>query len=189
MTEMPLLLSIVVCVGSIWYGSIYTPLNTHVKELNDICMQSFPGRSKTYLSSDSILEQDHQTAVPPEYLNAMSISGLPDHKLELKLGVPVMLLRNLQGGQQNSLRNGTRLIVMNMMDRCLECEVAVGTLKGLRVFLPRIPHHDSSGDFPFTIVRRQFPVRPAFCMTINKVNYSFINIYANMFLTGARPKQ
>ena len=152
-------------------GAIYTPLNTHVKELNDMCMQSFPGRSKTYLSADSILEVDHRAAVPPEYLNAMSISGLPDHKLELKLGVPVMLLRNLQGGQQNGLRNGTRLIVLNMMERCLECEVAVGTQKGLRVFLPRIPHHDSSGDFPFTIVRRQFPVRPAFCMTINKVNY------------------
>ena len=152
-------------------GAIYTPLNTHVKELNDMCMQSFPGRSKTYLSADSILEVDHRAAVPPEYLNAMSISGLPDHKLELKLGVPVMLLRNLQGGQQNGLRNRTRLIVLNMMERCLECEVAVGTQKGLRVFLPRIPHHDSSGDFPFTIVRRQFPVRPAFCMTINKVNY------------------
>ena len=96
-------------------GAIYTPLNTHVKELNNICMDSFPGKSKTYLSSDSILEQDHQTAVPPEYLNAMSISGLPDHKLELKLGVPVMLLRNLQGGQQNSLRNGTRLIVMKLL--------------------------------------------------------------------------
>ena len=24
------------------------------------------------------------------------------------------------------------------------------------------------GDFPFTIVRRQFPIRPAFCITINK---------------------
>jgi ATP-dependent DNA helicase PIF1 len=134
-------------------GAIYTPLNTHVKEFNDICMHSFPGRSKTYLSSDSILEQDHQAAVPPEYLNAMSISGLPDHKLELKLWVRVMLLRNLQGGQQNGVRNGTFVIVMNMMDRCLECEVAVGTQKGLRVFLSCIPHHDSSGDFPFTIVQ------------------------------------
>ena len=151
-------------------GAIYTPLNLDVKELNDICMSSFPGKSRTYLSSDSILEQDHQAAVPPEYLNSMSISGLPDHALELKSGAPVMLLRNLQGGSHGSLRNGTRLIVINMMDRCLECEVAAGSMKGLRVFLPRIPHHDASGDFPFTIVRRQFPVRPAFCMTINKVN-------------------
>jgi ATP-dependent DNA helicase PIF1 len=59
--------------------------------------------------------------------------------------------------------------VMKMMDRVLECEVVVGTQKGLRVFLPRIPMHDRSEEFPFTIVRRQFPVRLAFCLTINKV--------------------
>ena len=57
------------------------------------------------------------------------------------------------------------MIVVKMMDRVLECEVAVGTQKGLRVFLPRIPMHDQSHDFPFTIVRRQFPVRLAFCLT------------------------
>ena len=154
-------------------GAIYTPLNSDVKDINDICMEKLPGKSRSYLSADSILEQDHQGAIPSEYLNSMSVSGLPDHALELKTGAPVMLLRNLQGGQQTSLRNGTRMIVVNMMERCLECEVAVGSMKGLRVFLPRIPHHDSSGDFPFTIVRRQFPVRPAFCITINKVRYSY----------------
>ena len=129
-----------------------------------------PGKSKTYLSADSILEQDHQEAIPSEYLNSLSVSGLPDHQLELKIGAPVMLLRNLQGGQSNSLRNGTRMIIVNMMDRCLECEVATGSMRGLRVYLQRIPHHDSTGDFPFTIVRRQFPVIPAFCITINKVS-------------------
>ena len=59
--------------------------------------------------------------------------------------------------------------VIKMMDRVLECQVVVGTQKGLRVFLPRIPMHDRSEEFPFTIVRRQFPVRLAFCLTINKV--------------------
>ena len=151
-------------------GAIYTPLNADVKDVNEICMKKLPGKSKMYLSADSILENDHQEAIPTEYLNSLSVSGLPDHQLELKVGAPVMLLRNLQGGQNNSLRNGTRMIVVNMMDRCLECEVATGSMKGLRVYLPRIPHHDSTGDFPFTIVRRQFPVRPAFCITINKVS-------------------
>ena len=47
------------------------------------------------------------------------------------------------------------MIVVKMMDRVLECEVAVGTQKGLRVFLPRIPMHDKSNELPFTIVRRQ----------------------------------
>jgi ATP-dependent DNA helicase PIF1 len=151
-------------------GAIYTPLNADVKDMNEICMKLLPGKFKTYLSADSILEHDHKEAIPTEYLNSLSVSGLPDHQLDLKIGAPVMLLRNLQGGQSNSLRNGTRMIIVNMMDRCLECEVATGSMRGLRVYLPRIPHHDSTGDFPFTIVRRQFPVRPAFCITINKVS-------------------
>ena len=76
-------------------GCIYTPLNRDVHIINTICLGKFPGDSKTYLSADSILEDDHKEAVPSEYLNAMTPSGLPDHHLTLKVGAPVMLLRNL----------------------------------------------------------------------------------------------
>ena len=79
-----------------------------------------------------------------------------------------MLLRNLQAGPNISLRNGTRMIVIQMMERALEVEVAVGINRGLRLFLPRVPQYDKSGDYPFTLVRRQFPVRLAFSVTINK---------------------
>ena len=72
------------------------------------------------------------------------------------------------------------MIVVKMMDRVLECEVAVGTQKGLRVFLPCIPMHDKSNELPFTIVRRQFPVRLAFCLTINKVIFRYIKV-KNLF--------
>ena len=102
------------------------------------------------------------------FLNSLAISGLPDHELTLKVGCPVMLLRNLQGGRVCNLRNGTRMTVIQMMAWVLECEAAVGDSKGKRIYLPKIPHYDRSGDFPFTIVRRQFPVRAAFCVTINK---------------------
>ena len=82
----------------------------------------------------------------------------------------------ISGGPKSSLRNGTRMVVVKMMDRVLECEVAVGTQRGLRVFLSRIPMHDKSNELPFTIVRRQFPVRLAFCLTINKVIFLISNL-------------
>ena len=166
-------------------GCIYTPLNKDVRLINDICIEKFPGDSKVYLSADSILEDDHKEAVPVEYLNAMNPSGISEHEINLKIGAPVMLLRNLQAGPNISLRNGTRMIIIQMMERAVEVEVAVGMNKGLRVFLPRVPQYDKSGDYPFTLVRRQFPLRYtyfnfwgkslknvffrlAFCVTINK---------------------
>ena len=147
--------------GNVIDGCIYTPLNKDVRSINDICIEKFPGELKTYLSADSILEDDHKEAVPTEYLNTMNPSGLSDHELTLKVGAPVMLLRNLQAGPNVSLRNGTRMIVTQMMERALEVEVAVGMNKGLKVFLPRVPQYDKSGsgDHPFTLVRRQFPLR------------------------------
>ena len=36
------------------------------------------------------------------------------------------------------------------------------------ILIPPIPMQPSDNDFPFTLKRRQFPVRPSFCMTVNK---------------------
>ena len=82
-------------------GSIYTPLNAHAKEINDLCLKESPGESRTYLSADLVLEDDHKEVVPLEYLNSITISGMADHDLSLKVGCPVILLRNLQGGEFN----------------------------------------------------------------------------------------
>ena len=149
-------------------GTIYTPLNKNIKHVNCLCLKTFPGQKTTYLSNDSVLQDDQKDSIPEEFLNSLTPSGMPDHELEIKLGAPVMLLRNLQAGPNCSLRNGTRMIVKRLMERTVECEIAVGTNKGERVFLPRIPMYDRSNEFPFTLVRRQFPLRLAFSVTINK---------------------
>ncbi len=44
-----------------------------------------------------------------EFLNTLQFSDIANHKLELKVGVPIFLLRNLN--QSIGLCNGTRLIV------------------------------------------------------------------------------
>jgi ATP-dependent DNA helicase PIF1 len=45
----------------------------------------------------------------PEFLNTISASDLQNHKLRLKVGVSVMLLRNLD--KKFGLCNETRLII------------------------------------------------------------------------------
>jgi ATP-dependent DNA helicase PIF1 len=69
----------------------------------------------------------------------------------------------------NGLANGTRLIVIQLMQHVIKVEVATGPAKGQRVFIPRLSITPSDTKrMPFTLRRRQFPVRLAFAMTINK---------------------
>jgi len=102
---------------------------------------------------------------PPEYLNKLNLSGIPPHCIELFVGCPIMLLKNMAGG----LANGTRLIVTKIMARIIEAKVTTGPSKDKIVLIPRLNHTPSNPEkMPFTLQRRQFPVRPAFAMTINK---------------------
>ncbi|CAN6822565.1 unnamed protein product, partial [Brassica oleracea] len=76
--------------------------------------------TKEYLSADSIAESEQDSeelcmTYPLEYLNSLEFPGLPAHKLCLKVGVPVMLLRNMN--QKEGLCNGTRLIVTHMGEK------------------------------------------------------------------------
>ncbi|KAF7839029.1 putative PIF1 DNA helicase/replication protein A1-like protein [Senna tora] len=70
-----------------------------VASVNDYMLSLLPGEEMTYLSSDSICSQDNLSGLAnvytPEFLNTISRSGLPYHELKLKVGAPVMLLRNI----------------------------------------------------------------------------------------------
>ncbi|KHJ95741.1 hypothetical protein OESDEN_04310 [Oesophagostomum dentatum] len=90
---------------------------------------------------------------------------MPPHELRLKKGAIVMLLRNLD--VVNGLCDGTRLSVETLGRYVLGCRFICGSRKGQLAVIPRI---DSYWDrqIPFRLRRRQFPVRLAFAMTINK---------------------
>ncbi len=47
-----------------------------------------------------------------EFLNTLQFNDIVNHKLELKVGVPILLLRNLN--QTIGLCNGTRLIIKRL---------------------------------------------------------------------------
>jgi len=107
-----------------------------------------------------------QSVYPSEYLNSLTLGGLPPHKLSIKLGAVIMLLRNMDPSRGHC--NGTRYIVRQVSPRCITAEIACGQYSGNILFIPRIPLSPTDAGLPFTLRRRQFPVRPAFAMTINK---------------------
>jgi ATP-dependent DNA helicase PIF1 len=68
------------------------------------------------------------------------------------------------------LANGTRLIVKGILSRVIDAEIATGNREdiGQRVFIPRWSLIPSDVRLPFYLIRRQFPIRPAFAVTITK---------------------
>ena len=135
-------------------------------------LKKFPGDEVEYLSSDSICESEFlhdqfdANLYSPDVLNGLKVSGLPNHKLVLKIGVPVMLLRNID--QKNGLCNDTRLQVISLGKRVIEARIITGTNIGNRTFIPRMSLTPSEKKIPFKFTRRQFPLAVCFAMIINK---------------------
>jgi ATP-dependent exoDNAse (exonuclease V) alpha subunit len=90
------------------------------------------------------------------------------HSLDLKVGAIAMIVKNIN--MKLGLCNGTRCIVRHIFDNFLDVEIISGneTHIGQRVFLPRMDLYTQGADLPFTLRRRQFPIKLAFCITINK---------------------
>ena len=99
------------------HRAILTPLNANVDKLNEDIMAMFPGVGKTYLSADSVADEDMANTYPTDFLNSIILSGMPPHSMTLKVGVPVKLLWNLRAGPGNGLRNGTHMIVLTLGQR------------------------------------------------------------------------
>ncbi len=64
--------------------------------------------------------------------------------------------------------NGTRFRVVQLRKHLIQAEVITGPAKGKQVLIPRIPMSSGTNVLPFELLRRQFPVKLAFAMTINK---------------------
>uniref|UniRef100_A0A494G8U4 ATP-dependent DNA helicase n=1 Tax=Solanum lycopersicum TaxID=4081 RepID=A0A494G8U4_SOLLC len=132
--------------------AILTTKNSIVEKINDYMLDMVPGEEKLYLSYDSPIHRnrngDHIDDVHiPEFLNTINASGLPNHNVRLKVGVSVMLLRNIDTryGLCNITRMGRYII---------ERRVIFGSNVDVMI--------------PFKFRQRQFPLTVSFAMTIIK---------------------
>ncbi|XP_015960688.1 uncharacterized protein LOC107484651 [Arachis duranensis] len=128
--------------------SILAPTLDVVTEVNNHVMSLMPDNERVYLSSDTLINEDGHLVytMSTESLYALNCLGIPQHRLVLKIGVPVMLLRNID--QSDGLCNGRNT--------------------GKVVFIPRMNISPNNDALPIRFTRRQFPVALCFAMTINK---------------------
>ena len=139
--------------------AIICPTNADVNKINKAVIQEFPGELQTYKSHDKCLNRDQVDnqyiklfiylinsnmclmntfqlhAFPVDYLNTIDVNSMPPHLLQLKKGMPIMLIRNLDSTRGHV--NGTRYIIRELTKRLIYAEIAVGPYKGkLVLFFP-----------------------------------------------------
>jgi hypothetical protein len=151
--------------------AVLTPKNKDANELNTYIMDRFETEGfkiHTYTSSDGIVDASPEDSAnyPVEFLNSLEPNGVPPHQLRLTIGAVIILLRNID--TEAGLCNGARAVIRNCHLRVLDVEILTGRAAGKRFYIPRIELRPQTPELPFTLKRRQFPVRLAYAMTINK---------------------
>ena len=150
-----------------WVGkrAIISPSNMEVAEVNSAVLQRLPGDEVLLKSIDTT--EEGGADYPPEFLNTCELSGMPPHSLALKPGCLVILLRNVDQGAGHC--NGTKYVVVNIKPHVLEMRSVDTYNRGATILLPRIISISKTKTLPFTLRRKQFPVKLAYGITANKV--------------------
>ncbi|GBP30874.1 hypothetical protein EVAR_91615_1 [Eumeta japonica] len=136
--------------------AILAAKNIDVNIINYNIQNEIPGETTTYTSIDTVVNQDQVVNCPTEFLNSLDLLGMPPHVLTLKIGVPIILLRNINPPR---LCDGTRLSVKEMKNNVMEATILTGKFKDENVLLPRVPMIPT--DMPFEFKHLPFPLRLA----------------------------
>jgi ATP-dependent exoDNAse (exonuclease V) alpha subunit len=170
--------------------TILSARNEEVDELNQKMLDPFAGEEIVFHSADTALTEeglDNNFEYPTEFLNTVKASGLPLAKLCLKIGCPIMVLRNLDPSR--GLCNGSRGILTRIQPHILEIRLLGGDYHGKCTFIPRTTITPTAAQVGLAMKRRQFPIRLAFAMTINKsqgqsVAYVGLDLRTDVFAHG-----
>ncbi|XP_071714826.1 uncharacterized protein [Rutidosis leptorrhynchoides] len=170
--------------------AIACPKNDAADAINKTIVDMVDGPIKTYHSLDTATPHgndgcESELLYPVKYLNTLNFPCLLPHALELKIGVPAILLRNVNVG--GGLCNGTRMIVTQLLSKSVECEIITGTRVGQKVFLPRMGLVYKDSALPYILKRQQLPIKLSYAMIINKSHgqsISKIGVYLSKPIFG-----
>lgn len=134
--------------------AILAPLNSDAFDINNEIIEKLAGSVRQYQSID-INDSDGielGNAIPIEFMNSITPNGFPSYNLVLKIGPVVMLLRNLN--INSDLCNGTKLVIIKMLDNLIVAKIISGRCTGQHALLPRIKVTNTDDELPFKIVAK-----------------------------------
>jgi hypothetical protein len=140
-----------------------------VDQLNAQVLEQLPAPLQTLRSEDKLEEElswhNKHNFLHTDFLNAVRTNpaSQPPHELHLKVGAMVMIMRNIS--RKHRLMNGTRVKVVKI----LAYTIVVQTLDTGEVHtIFRVLFRIRLRNIGVTIIRRQFPLRVAYAMTVHK---------------------
>ena len=104
-----------------------------------------PGEMLLSKSIDSCVEDDDVAKYDSDYLNKINASGIPPHRLALKVGACIILIRNLSISDGHC--NGTRCIIVHLSKHIIKARDLGGGFN-TEIIIPRIPMLSKETDFP-----------------------------------------
>jgi ATP-dependent DNA helicase PIF1 len=120
--------------------AILTTKNNTVADINVRILTRLAGETRVYDAINSInfntMEEGSKPNISIEFLRAQNPSGLPPARLELKIGAPVICLRNLFPRER--LCNGTRIIITKLREYSIKIKIINGQFHGKNRVILRI---------------------------------------------------
>ena len=113
----------------------------------------------------------------PEILDRINGSGFPPHRLPIKVGAMITLIKHLDVWHGHC--NGT-LCMITLTNNVIEARKVTGG-EHSKMLIPRIPMFSESSSFPVPFKRTQFPVRGAYYLTIDRAQGQAV-FHGGMFL-------
>jgi len=135
--------------------------------VNDAVFEKIPGVSSYSYAFDDLCDCTQPDLYPSEYVASLDIHSCPPGMLSMKPKARYMIMRNLY---PPAICNGITVEMIRSSRFICSVKLLTGPGKGSIVCLPRCTFYvtpDDSG-LPFSFKRRQFPLTPAYCLSVHK---------------------
>ena len=136
--------------------------------VNDLCFDKLPGHLTCMPASDSYVDCRDPDDFPLDYIESLDMKGAPPWLLKFKIGAKYMCIRNLD--LKRGIVNGTLLKLLSIGRHTAQFEILTGKARGCIEIFTRAVFTitpEASG-LPFTVIRTQFPIIPAYCLSVHK---------------------
>jgi len=143
--------------------------NDTVDDFNNLWVERMPGAEHSFEAANYMDIGENAAVAEPfavEYLQSISLALPLASCLQLKIGEPIILLRNLGSCEGGS--NCMRMRVLAIRRNCMEVAIMGKRFDGKVCLLPRIKITTSEEELPFILQHTQFLICLCYAMTVNK---------------------